>query len=314
MKKKAMMFSSLCVISLFTSLTFAQALVARKGPPRVKVGLNSYSFAGMLLDGLKDGGKGTNLFAVLDFCAENNIDGVDLTGYFFPGYPNAPTDEYINNIKRRAFELGVDITGTGVKNDFADPDPAKRAADVVLVKRWIDVAQKLGAPVIRVFAGPPPAGYDDKRAEVAKYMAASLRECAEYGQQKGVLVGVQNHGDFLQTADQCIEMVKMVNSPWFGLIVDTGKFLTKDPYADIEKAIPYAVNFQIKESPFGQQSPIKTDLKRLMQIVKKSGYRGYLPVETLDTNGSPGAKIPYNPFATVPLFLKEVKAAMDEVY
>src|SRR5215218_2209250 len=83
--------------------------------------------------------------------------------------------------------------------------------------------------------------------------------------------GVQNHGDFLQTADQCLEIVKLVNSDWFGLIVDTGKFLTADPYVDIEKTLPYAVNLQIKESPIGVRSPVKTDLKRLMKIIKKTG-------------------------------------------
>jgi sugar phosphate isomerase/epimerase len=270
----------------------------------------------MLNEGLKGTGKGITMFQLLDFCAENNFDGVDLTGYFFPGYPKAPSDEYINSIKRRAHVLGIDITGTGVKNDFANPDASKRAADVKLVKEWIDVAVKLGAPVIRVFAGEIPAGYENRRAEVAKYMAESLRECAEYGKLRGVMVGVQNHGDFLQTAAQCIEMVKLVNSDWFGLIVDTGKFLTDDPYVDIEKVMPYAVNFQIKESPFGPRGTVKTDLKRLMKIVDRSGYRGYLPIETLEIKGDPRPvpDIPYDPYKLVPPFLKQVKKAIKEEY
>jgi sugar phosphate isomerase/epimerase len=256
------------------------------------------------------------MFQLLDFAAKNNFDAIDLTGYFFPGYPAVPSDEYINTVKRRAFQLGLDISGTGVKNDFATPDAAKRAADVKLVKAWIDVAAKLGAPVIRVFAGEIPAGYENRRAEIAQYMAASLRECAEYGKQKGVLVGVQNHGDFLQTAEQCIEIVKLVNSDWFGLIVDTGKFLTADPYVDIEKVMPYAVNFQIKESPFGPRGTVKTDLKRLMKIVHNSGFRGYLPIETLEIKGEPRPvpDIPYDPYKVVPQFIKDVKAAIRTEY
>ena len=72
-------------------------------------------------------------FDVLDFCAKNNFDAIDPTGYYFPGYPKVPADSYINDFKRRAFKLGLDISGTGVRNNFAHPDKDKRAADVQLV-------------------------------------------------------------------------------------------------------------------------------------------------------------------------------------
>ncbi len=298
------------------AIAWAQKPIARTGGSYVKTSLNAYSFNTLLMEGKKNEGKGMSLFNLLDFCAENNFDAIDITGYFFPGYPDVPSDEYINDVKRRAFQLGLDISGTGVKNDFATPDAAKRAADVKMVKEWIDVAAKLGAPVIRVFAGEIPKGYENRRDEVAAYMAESLKECAEYGKLRGVLVGVQNHGDFLQTAEQCIDMVKRVNSEWFGLIVDSGKFLTEDPYVDLEKTMPYAVNFQLKESPIGAGSPVKTDLKRLMKIIHNSGYRGYLPIETLENKSKvrPVPDIPYDPYVLVPAFLNDVKAAMKAEY
>jgi sugar phosphate isomerase/epimerase len=307
---------ALAFISMYSASLHAQKPVVRKGGSYVRTSLNAYSFNTLLNEGMKSPGKGMTMFQLLDFAAKNNFDAIDLTGYFFPGYPAVPGDEYINRVKRRAFQLGLDISGTGVKNDFANPDASKRAADVQLVKAWIDVAAKLGAPVIRVFAGEIPAGYENKRMEIMQYMAASLKECAAYGKLKGVLVGVQNHGDFLQTADQCIELVKLVDSDWFGLIVDTGKFLTADPYVDIEKVMPYAVNFQIKESPFGPRGTVKTDLKRLMKIVHNSGFRGYLPIETLEIKGEPRPvpDIPYDPYKVVPEFLKDVKAAIRAEY
>jgi len=302
-----------CLIS--TNLD-AQKAIERKGASFVKTSLNAYSFYDLLIAGAQGKSDGMTLFQLLDFSAIQGFEAVDLTGYFFPGYPKVPSDDYIYAVKKRAFQLGLDISGTGVRNDFANPDSAKRAADVVLVKAWIDVAVKLGAPVIRVFAGELPKGYENKRAEVATYMAASLKECADYGKLRGVIVGVQNHGDFLQTAEQCLDMVNRVQSDWFGLIVDTGKFLTEDPYLDIEKALPYAVNFQLKESPFGPRSTIKTDLPRLMKIIRKSGYRGYLPIETLQVKGEPRPvpDIPYNPYVLVPQLLKDVKAAIKAEY
>lgn len=301
---------------LLSSTLGAQKPIERKGASYVKTSLNAYSFNELLTAGVQGKSPGMSLFELLDFSAIHGFDAVDLTGYFFPGYPKVPSDDFIYAVKKRAFQLGLDISGTGVKNDFANPDPVKRAADVLLVKAWIDVAVKLGAPVIRVFAGEIPPGYENKRSEVATYMAASLKECADYGKLRGVLVGVQNHGDFLQTAEQCLDMVNRVHSDWFGLIVDTGKFLTEDPYVDIEKTLPYAVNFQLKESPFGPRSPIKTDLPRLMKIIRNSGYRGYLPIETLQIKGEPRPvpDIPYNPYVLVPILLKDVKGAIKAEY
>jgi sugar phosphate isomerase/epimerase len=284
-------------------------IIERHGGSYIKLSLNAYSFSKLLNDQIKGSGPGMSLFDLLDFCAEHNFDAIDPTGYFFPGYPEVPSDEYINKFKRRAFQLGLDISGTGVRNNFANPDSEKRAADVQHVKEWIEVAAKMGAPVIRVFAGPVPEGYEEKWDEVAGWMVECLKECAEYGEKFGVLVGVQNHGDMLKTAEQTIKIIKMVNSEWLGAIVDTGYFMTEDPYVDIEMVIPYAVNWQVKESPFGKESPIRIDLARLMKILNESGYRGYIPIETLSVSGRP-----YDPFTLVPAFHQEVREARDAEY
>lgn len=304
------LIGSCCLLGLITSST-AQPLKVNGVSSTVKTSLNLYSFNKVLTIE-----KSTSLPDILNYAASQGFDAVDITGYFFPGYPNVPSDEYINQIKKHTFLLGLDISGTGVKNDFTNPDPKKRAEDIQLVKNWIDVAVKLGAPVIRVFSGPIPKGYENKREEVERYLVEALAECAKYGEKRGVLVGVQNHGDFLQTADQVIRVVKAVNSKWLGTIVDTGYFLTKDPYQDVAKVMPYAVNFQVKESPFGPRSPIKTDLVKLLQIVKESGYRGYLPIETLEIKGEPRPvpDLPYDAYKKVPPFLKDLQTAIGKIY
>lgn len=276
----------------------------------VQPALNAYSFS-KDLNNYVHGREGNTLtlFDLIDFCVEHDIPALDPTGYFFVGYPEVPSDDYIYAIKRYAHLHGVRISGTGVRNNFANPDPAARAADVKHVKEWIDVASKLGAPVIRTFAGPVPEGYEERWDEVAGWMIDCYKECAAYGAERGVLVGVQNHGDMLKTAEQVIRIVKAVDSPWFGVIVDTGYFQTPDPYVDIEAVMPYAVNFQVKESPFGAKSHIRIDLARLMKIIRTSGYKGYLPIETLSVKGRP-----YDPYTLVPSFLKEVREAIEKEY
>jgi sugar phosphate isomerase/epimerase len=292
-------------VGIGSTAAFAQTPIKRVGGPRLKVSLNAYSFNKALNDNIKGRGKGVTLFDVLDYCAEQNFDAIDPTGYFFPGYPKVPSDQYVNDFKRRAFQLGLDISGTGVRNNFASPDKAKRAADVQHVKEWIEVAARMGAPVLRVFAGPLPAGHTWD--EVAEWMGEDLKKCVEQGKQYGVLVGIQNHGDTLKTAEQVLKIVKMVDSEWFGVIVDTGYFLTPDPYKDIARVTPYAVNWQIKESPFGKESKVRTDLKKLVRIIREGGYRGYIPIETLSVAGEA-----YDPRARVAAFLRELRDALHQ--
>jgi ribosome-associated protein YbcJ (S4-like RNA binding protein) len=198
----------------------AQPPIKRAGGAKLKLSLNAYSFNKALNDHIKGRGKGMTLFDLLDYCAEQDFDAIDPTGYFFPGYPRVPSDKYLNDFKRRAFVLGLDISGTGIRNDFASPDRERRAADVRHAREWIEAAARMGAPVLRVFAGPEPAGHP--REKVVEWMVEALKSCVEHAKKYGVLVGIQNHGDMLKTAEDVLEVVKKVDSEWFGVIVDTG--------------------------------------------------------------------------------------------
>lgn len=246
-------------------------------------------------------------FNLIDWCADNGIKALDMTAYFFPAYPEVPSDEYLERLKNHALQNGVAIVGTGIRNNFASPDSTIRADGVQLAKNWIIAASKMGAPVIRVFAGPVPEGHDWQ--EVAGWMIDCYKELATFGEKYNVKIGIQNHGDMLQTAEQCKYVLERVNSEWAGLILDTGSFKTEDPYKDIAETVPYAINWQVKESVFGLGSEIETDYKRLVQIVKDSGYKGYFPVETLKVSGKT-----YDPFARVNFMLGELRKAIDEVY
>jgi sugar phosphate isomerase/epimerase len=273
--------------------TAAAEPIHRDSGVKLKLGLNAFSF-----DGPLRAGKMTLTDAV-HFCARNGVDALDATGYYFPGYPKAPADEYIYHLKRTAFVNGVAISGTGVRNDFAVPDAAARKADVELVKDWIVVASKLGAPVIRVFSGKErPAGFTFD--EALKWMAADFKECAEFGRQHGVVVALQQHNDFLKTAAETIRVIETVNSDWFACILDIGSLRSSDPYAEIEKLVPYAVSWQIKENVGRDGKDEPTDLKQIKAIIDRSGYRGYLPFEAIG---------PGDPEPRVVAFLDKIRKA-----
>ncbi len=280
-----------------TSADAAIDTIAREAGVKLKLGLNAYSFNGPLLAG------SMTLADAVDFCAKNGVDALDATGYYFPGYPSVPTDEYIHALKRTAFVNGVAISGTGVRNNFAVADEAARKRDVQMVKDWIVVARKLGAPVIRVFAGPQrPAGYTFDQA--LDWMVSDFKQCAAFGREHGVIVGLQQHNDFLKTADETIRVIQAVDSEWFASILDIGSLRSGDPYAEIEKLVPYAVSWQIKEEVGRNGKAEPTDLARIKAIIDAHGYRGYVPFEAL----GPGDARP-----RVTAFLAKIRAAFGLV-
>src|SRR5579885_1586946 len=75
----------------------------------LKVSLNAYCFSKSLTPPDGGGKPEMTYFDVLDFCAQHNFDAIDPTGYYFPGYPKVPDDSFINEFKRRAFKLGIEI-------------------------------------------------------------------------------------------------------------------------------------------------------------------------------------------------------------
>jgi sugar phosphate isomerase/epimerase len=272
--------------------------IKRLTKPLVRVGLNAYSFNDPLI------AKTMTIGDMFEFCANLGIEAVDLTGYYFLSYPVVPTDEEIYQTKRKAFLLRLDISGTGVKNDFTITDKEKRKKEVQLVKDWVIVAEKLGAATLRVFAGPSmPQDYT--RKQVLDWMVEDMKECADFAGKHGIMIALQNHNDFLKTADQIEELMKRVDSQWFGLMIDIGSFQTNpDPYKEIEQLIPYAISWQIKENVYVNKVETKTDLSKVAAIIRRSTYRGFIPIETLG-KGDPKEK--------VTKYFKEIKAAFKDL-
>ena len=275
--------SFLPLLAVPRSLRSDNPVFDRVDKPKLKLSLNAYSFNRLLQNGDMD------LFQLLDFCAKHNFDAVDPTGYYFPGYPEVPGDEYIHRFKRQAFLQGLDISGTGVRNDFTNPDESKREKDLDLIKKWIVAASKMGAPLIRLFAGSSlPDGYS--QSEVNKWVVDGLTRAADYGKQYGVMIAMQNHSDFIKTSDHIIEIMESANHDWLGLHLDIGSLRQGNPYEEIKKVVPYAITWQIKELVYFNENPRETDLERVFQIAADAGYRGYLPLETLG-EGDPYKKV-----------------------
>ena len=272
----------------------------RPGPRagKVRLSCNLYSFNEPLLQK-----RTLTLEEVLDICAELGFDAIDPTGYYFPGYPEAPPDAYVYAVKNRALRLGLDLSGTGVRNDFTLADPAKRAVEVALVKRWVEVAAKLGAPMVRVFAGRGvPEGHTE--VEVTGWVVGHIRECVAHGAERGVAIVLQHHDDLLKTAAQTLAIFERIESDWFGLNVDVGSLrTTDDPYAEIARLAPHAYTWQLKEQVYRKGVAEDVDVAKIVRILRDAGYRGYVPLETLGA-GDPRPKLQS--------FLARVREALEQ--
>ncbi len=264
--------------AVWNGLPTLQAAVPPKRPSgsHMKLSLAAYSFNRMLpRNGKKTENTTMTLEDFIDYCAELNLDGTELTGYYFPANI---TNEYLMSLKERSFRLGLDISGTAIGNDFCVPEGEARDKQLASARAWIDHAAAMGAPVIRIFAGKVPKG--DSEAAAIERCTAGINESLDYAAQKGVCLALENHGGITETPAQMLKIIKGVkDSPWFGVNFDGGNFRTDDPYRDLAEIAPYAINAQIKAAVTqgGKKQP--ADLARIIQILREANYRGYIVLE-----------------------------------
>jgi sugar phosphate isomerase/epimerase len=270
--------------------------IKRPGKSRMQLGVAAYSFREYFQwmrdkeQKPKGDRKPWSIVDFVDWCADNNVPGAELTSYFFPPDVN---EAYLLGLKRHCYLRGVQIAGTAVGNNFALPKGEKLSAEIAHTKKWIDHAATMGAPHIRVFAGPQPKDLSEEQA-VANCLEA-YQECLDYAGKKGVFLGLENHGGIVAEPENLIKMVQAAKSPWAGINFDSGNFHTEDPYADLVKIAPYAVNVQLKMeisrkgAKKGESEP--SDVKRVLQILRDANYQGWFTLE-FETKEDPFVKVP----------------------
>jgi sugar phosphate isomerase/epimerase len=230
----------------------------------------------------------------VDTCAGLDLEGVELTAYYF----SSTERDYLNHLKRHCLLRGQHVLGTAVGSNFTQPEEERRREHVRMTRDWIDHSVVLGAACIRVFAGPIPEGVEEERA--FRWALECLDECVAYGAERGVTVALENHGGVTSTADQVQRFLDAIDSPWFGLNLDFGNF-HEDPYAEFARMAPHAVTTHAKvTSRFGEERG-EVDYARVKEIMDRAGYRGYLSVEYEEKE---------DPRTGVPRFVEYLRSAV----
>jgi sugar phosphate isomerase/epimerase len=246
--------------------------IGRTRPSHLKLSVAAYSYRQYLT------GKPPkiDLFDFVNLAADMALDGVEPTSYYFP--PEVTTD-YLHRLKLHAFTLGLDISGTAIGNNFCLPPGSRRDQEIEKTRLWIDRAAELDAPVIRIFAGNVPRGATEEQA--AGWAIEGIHAVLPHAAQRGIVLALENHGGITGTPEQILKLVKAIDSPNFGVNLDTGNFRGSDQYAQLAQLAPYAFNVQVKTElhPRGSRDKEEADLARVIAILREARYSGYVVLE-----------------------------------
>ncbi|MEL6105188.1 MAG: sugar phosphate isomerase/epimerase family protein [Planctomycetota bacterium] len=292
--------TALAASAFASSHVLAADGIERTGEPRFQLGLAAYSFRkhfGYMKGKVVDAAEPKlRMVGFLDYCRDQGFDAAELTSYFFP--PDA-SREYFLDLKREAYLRGVAISGTAIGNNFTIGAGERLDKEIGAAIEWIEKAAMLGAPHIRFFAGKGKE-LDDHPERLGEAIEA-MKKCAAVAANHGIFLGVENHGNL--RPDQLLPIIEGIDHPWVGINLDTGNFLSEDPYGDLEKCAPYAVNVQVKVSmkkPDGTKYP--ADLDRVAGILKDSNYQGFVILEYEESE----------PYEEIPRYADQLRKSLGQ--
>lgn len=271
-------------------------------------------------------GNQINTRDAMQWTKDKGFDQVDVAFYYLPGYSNTdlppltpgagckpgnaankPGDcvtqdtirARIDELRNWSNAIGIDISGTGIQNSFADSLQKRRDLDLDRSRFYLEMTARLGAPMMRIFTGPPPVQIS--RVSWQDLMDSQIiplvKKLAQYGidhnlrDRNGnyVMIGVQNHGDMLSTANQVLYFYSQMKDasgkpyPNVRMIDDTGYYRPfnsidssqTDWYDEIAAASPVGVSLQIKKKPGGAETSQMMDLPKLFAGVRSKGFGSF---------------------------------------
>jgi len=235
----------------------------------------------------------------LDFCKiarSLGIDGVEYVNQMF--FDKATDAAYLGEMKKRQESEGVKglLIMCDREGNLGDPDEAKRAKTVENHLKWLDAAATLGCHSIRVNAASDPKLSWDEQMKLA---ADGLHRLCVEGDKRGLFVVVENHGGLSSNGLWLTGVMKAADHARVGILPDFGNFYTDrvkgelyNPYKGLREFMPWvkkgmsakaydwdtgAGKFYTEDRREGRE--ITLDFERLINIVVKAGYNGYIGIE-----------------------------------
>jgi L-ribulose-5-phosphate 3-epimerase len=228
---------------------------------------------------------------VMDQAHQMGLDGVEILHVQMGSEEN----DYLQRLKRRALELGLDIYCLSIHQGFVSPDPDVRRENVEHTLRCIEIAYRLGAPAIRLNSGrwgttesfdelmarqgvePPLPGYSEEDAY--RWVIESIEQCLPQAETRGVVLGLENHWGLTATPEGVNRIIEAIDSEWLRVIMDCGNFL-EEPYRRLAQIAPYAVLVHAKTYfGGGEWYSLDLDYGRIAEILHQVHFTGYVSLE-----------------------------------
>jgi len=227
----------------------------------------------------------------IDEAARLGFDGVDLLLIQMESEDNA----YLQKIKRHALINGLDLCCMSTHQGYVSPDKARRQKNIDLTIKQIEIAYRLGVPIVRINTGrwgttrsfddlmanrgiePVLPGYTEE--DGFKWVIDSIEKCLPKAEECGVILGLENHWGLARTPEGLLRIANAIDSPWLEILLDTGNFL-EDPYDKLEMCAPQTVFMQAKTYyGGGLWYTLDLDYPRIARIMRKHNFRGYVSLE-----------------------------------
>lgn len=221
---------------------------------------------------------------------ELGFTGIEYVNQFFKD--KAENTAYLDSLNAAAKAAGITqvlimIDGEGY---LGEADSVRRDSAVNAHKKWVTAAKHLGCHSIRVNAHG-----EGTAEEVSANVVKGLTALSQFAAQHGINVIVENHGGYSSNGAWLADVLKKVNLPNCGTLPDFGNFCLKreggvmwgapcteeyDRYKGIEEILPFAKGVSAKSYDFDAEgNDTKIDYKKMLDLVKASGYSGFIGVE-----------------------------------
>jgi L-ribulose-5-phosphate 3-epimerase len=235
----------------------------------------------------------TPIETVLEAAHDLGLHGIEILHRQLASEENS----YLQGLKRRAFQLGLDLYNLSIHQDFVWESAEERQEHIDHTIRCIELANNLGIGSIRVNSGgwrkkgsfdeliaakgwvEPWEGYT--KDDGLKWCVDAIHACLPHAERHGVMLLLENHWGLTTFAEDMVYLLETVDSPWFKAILDMGNFIFEpDMYAAMERIAPYVWLAHAK-TYFGGGTWYSLDLDyaRVFRILLNTGFSGYVSIE-----------------------------------
>lgn len=219
---------------------------------------------------------------IVSVASDLGYNGIEIRGIQNELY--APAMEpfsaaHIDGTKKTLTRLSLEIpclTSACNLNDEADIEKAKA---------YMDTANALGVPYIRVLGDLSPAPSADVSL---KEITSNLEEIVDYAKGKNVMPLIETNGFFAKTKSLGA-MLKSFNSPNVGILFDINhpyRFFGEEPAYTIDNLGPFIKHVHIKDSVMeGKHVRYKMvgegdlPVAKTIKLLEKAGYQGFYSLE-----------------------------------